>query len=50
MTTDKTGAPTTVTQRDAEFTIAVDGQTVGSAAFADRGNRCLDERLPSQAK
>lgn len=38
-TTDKTGAPTTVTQRGEEFTITVDGQTAGIAAFADRGNR-----------
>jgi uncharacterized protein len=39
MTTDKTGAPTTVTQRDTEFAIIVDGQIVGIAAFEDRGNR-----------
>ncbi|HUH68894.1 MAG TPA: GNAT family N-acetyltransferase [Mycobacterium sp.] len=39
MTNDKTGAPTTVTQRGQEFTITVDGQTVGIAAFADRGNQ-----------
>lgn len=39
MTTDKTGAPTTVTQRGTEFTITVNGQTVGAAAFEDRGNR-----------
>jgi uncharacterized protein len=39
VTTDKTGAPTTVTQRDKEFTITVDGQTVGIAAFEDRGNQ-----------
>ena len=39
MTTDKTGAPTTVTQRDQEFTITVDGHAVGNAAFEDRGNR-----------
>jgi predicted GNAT family acetyltransferase len=38
-TTDKTGAPTTVTQRGKEFTITVDGQAVGIAAFADRGYR-----------
>jgi uncharacterized protein len=38
-TTDKTGAPATVTQRGQEFTITVDGQTVGVAAFADRGDR-----------
>ena len=39
MTTDKTGAPTVVTQRGKEFTITADGQTVGIASFADRGNR-----------
>jgi broad specificity phosphatase PhoE/predicted GNAT family acetyltransferase len=39
MTADKTGAPTTVTQRGKEFTITVDGQTVGVVAFADRGDR-----------
>ena len=39
MTTDKTGAPTTVTKRDDEFTIAVDGHTVGLTAFADRDNQ-----------
>jgi uncharacterized protein len=39
MATDKTGAPTTVTQCGEEFMIAVDGQTVGIAAFADRDNR-----------
>jgi broad specificity phosphatase PhoE/predicted GNAT family acetyltransferase len=39
MTTDKTGAPTTVTQRDQEFTITVAGHAVGNAAFEDRGNR-----------
>lgn len=38
-TTDKTDAPTTVTKRGKEFTITVDGQTVGIAVFADRGNR-----------
>ncbi len=37
--TDKTGAPTTVTQRGKEFTITVDGQTVGVAAFEDHGIR-----------
>jgi broad specificity phosphatase PhoE/predicted GNAT family acetyltransferase len=38
-TTDKTGTATTVTQRGTEFTITVDGQTVGTTAFEDRGNR-----------
>ena len=36
MTTDKTGAPTTVTQEPDRFSIAVDGQKVGFAEFADR--------------
>ena len=36
MTTDKTGAPTTVTTEADRFTIAVDGQPVGLAEFADR--------------
>jgi predicted GNAT family acetyltransferase len=36
MTTDKTGAPTTVTQESDRFGIAVDGQTVGFTEFADR--------------
>jgi broad specificity phosphatase PhoE/predicted GNAT family acetyltransferase len=38
-TTDKTGAPTIVTQRGKEFTITVAGETVGIAAFADCGYR-----------
>ena len=36
MTTDKTGAPTTVTQESDRFSISVDGQKVGFAEFADR--------------
>ena len=36
MTTDKTGAPTTVTAEADRFTIGVEGQTVGFAAFTDR--------------
>ncbi|MBV8860963.1 MAG: N-acetyltransferase [Mycobacterium sp.] len=39
MTTDKTGAQTTVRSEDGNYTIAVDGQTVGLAAVADRGNQ-----------
>ena len=39
MTTDKTGAPTTVTAGDGLFTIAVDGRTVGLAAFVDHGTQ-----------
>lgn len=39
MTTDKTGAPTTVTAGDQTYTIAVDDQTVGHAEFADRGDQ-----------
>jgi predicted GNAT family acetyltransferase len=36
MTTDKTGADTAVRPEDDRFTIGVEGQTVGSAYFADR--------------
>ena len=39
MTTDKTGAETTVSAADGKYTIAVDGQTVGLATVADRGNQ-----------
>jgi len=39
MTTNKTGAPATVNQRVNEFTITVDGQIAGVAAFTDRGDR-----------
>jgi predicted GNAT family acetyltransferase len=39
MITDRTGAPTTVARREEEFTIAVNGQTVGTAAFTDHGNQ-----------
>jgi predicted GNAT family acetyltransferase len=35
MTTDKTGAPTTVTTSTDRFTITVDGQQVGLVAFVD---------------
>ena len=36
MTTDKTGAPTTVTQESYRFSISVNGQKVGFVEFADR--------------
>jgi predicted GNAT family acetyltransferase len=36
MTTDKTGAPTTVTQASDRFTIQVDGQKVGFVEYVDR--------------
>ncbi|HME75266.1 MAG TPA: GNAT family N-acetyltransferase [Mycobacterium sp.] len=39
MTTDKTGAPTTVSAADGKYSIAVDGQNVGLAAVADRDNQ-----------
>ena len=39
MTTDKTGAQTTVSAVDGKYTIAVEGQTVGLAAVADRDNK-----------
>lgn len=39
MTTDKTGAPTTVTAGHQTYTVAVDGKTVGHADYADRGEQ-----------
>jgi uncharacterized protein len=39
MTTDKTGAQTTISAADGKYTIAVEGQTVGLAAVADRDNQ-----------
>lgn len=36
MTTDKTGASTTVTPEADRFTIGIEGQTVGFAEFTDR--------------
>ncbi|MCG5433059.1 N-acetyltransferase [Mycobacterium sp. MYCO198283] len=36
MTTDKTGAATTVSPEPDRFTIAVEGKTVGLAEYADR--------------
>ena len=39
MTTDKTGAQTTVSTGDGRYTIAVEGKTVGYAAVADRDNQ-----------
>ena len=36
MTTDKTGAPTTVSQESDRFSISVNGQKVGFVEFADR--------------
>jgi predicted GNAT family acetyltransferase len=39
MTTDKTGAEATVRGGDGEYTIAVDGENVGLAAVADRGEQ-----------
>jgi uncharacterized protein len=39
VSTDKTGAPTTVTRRDDEFTVAVEGQIVGTTTFADHENQ-----------
>ncbi|MGK2879790.1 MAG: GNAT family N-acetyltransferase [Mycobacterium sp.] len=37
--TDRTGAPVTVEKESDHFTIAVDGQQVGLAAFVDRGGQ-----------
>jgi uncharacterized protein len=39
VTTDKTGAPTTVTAEHQTYTIAVDGKTVGHADYADRDDQ-----------
>ncbi|MCK0176033.1 MULTISPECIES: GNAT family N-acetyltransferase [Mycobacteriaceae] len=39
MTTDKTGASTTVTAESDRFTIGVEGDTVGFAEFTDRDGR-----------
>ena len=39
MTTDKTGAPTTVSAADGKYRIAVDGENVGLADVADRDNQ-----------
>jgi predicted GNAT family acetyltransferase len=39
MTADKTGAPTTVTAGHQRYTIAVEGETVGHADYADRGDQ-----------
>ena len=39
MTTDKTGAPTSVSAAADQFTIAVDGQQVGLAAFVDHDDQ-----------
>ncbi len=34
--TDKTGAPVTVSKRDGDFAVSVDGKSVGLTAFVDR--------------
>lgn len=39
MTTDKTGAQTTVSLQDGKYTIAVEGKSVGLADFKDRGDQ-----------
>jgi hypothetical protein len=39
MTTDKSGAETTVSLEDGKYTIAVEGKQVGLADFADRGDQ-----------
>jgi predicted GNAT family acetyltransferase len=38
-TTDKTGAPTTVTQESDRFSISVDGQKVGFTEYVDRNGQ-----------
>ncbi|BBY23735.1 GNAT family N-acetyltransferase [Mycobacterium stomatepiae] len=39
MTTDKTGAQTTVAEGHQTYTITVEGKTVGQADYADRGEQ-----------
>jgi uncharacterized protein len=39
MPTDKTGSEATVSAAEGKYTIAVDGETVGLAAVADRGEQ-----------
>jgi hypothetical protein len=39
MPTDKTGAEATVSAAEGNYTIAIGGETVGLAAFADRNNQ-----------
>jgi uncharacterized protein len=39
MPTDKTGAEAAVSAAEGKYTIAVDGETVGLAAVADRGEQ-----------
>ena len=39
MTTDKTGAPTTVTAESDRFSISVEGHRVGFVEFTDRGGQ-----------
>jgi predicted GNAT family acetyltransferase len=39
MTTDKSGAPTTVTKESDHFAIAVEGRPVGKAEFSDRDSQ-----------
>lgn len=39
MTTDKTGAQTTVGAEDGKYTIGVEGQTVGHTSVADRADQ-----------
>jgi hypothetical protein len=39
MPTDKTGAEATVNAAEGKYTIAIDGETVGLAAVADRDNQ-----------
>ena len=36
--TDKTGAPVTVTKESDKFTVSVDGKAVGLTAYADEGH------------
>lgn len=48
--TDKTGAPVTVAREADKFTVAVEGKTVGLAAFGDRdGQRVFSHTEVDQA-
>ncbi len=39
MTADKTGAPTTISAEEGKYTIAIQGEIVGSAFYADHDNQ-----------
>ena len=45
MTTDKTGAPTTVTAESDRFSISVDGKTAGFTEFIDHATETGGQRI-----